>query len=419
MRQSLAVLCRMGLTATFAACAVSGFGAGRSQPAATHLTKHALNLSRHSTQAKRTLKRPKMEKIFVYIGTYTTKGSKGIYLYELDRTTGALTAKGAVATTPNPTFLALAPNHKYLYAANEIGDYKGEKAGAISAFAIQPKTGALTLINQSSTKGDGPCHVSVDAKSQYVFAANYGGGSVCAIPIEKTGGVGAATSFVQHEGTSVDPARQEGPHAHSIYIDDANHFVYSADLGLDKVMISRFDAEKGTLTPNDPPFAMVPPGSGPRHIAFHPNGKFAYVINEMLATVTAMAWDRMAGTMKPIETVSTLAGGHNIPGNSTAEIFFHPSGKFLYGSNRGDNTIAIFSVDGTTGKIKLTGNQSTEGKTPRCFSLDPSGNFLLAANQDTDNVVVFRVNQATGALNPTGHSVTVSMPVCVVYLPEK
>lgn len=416
MRQSLALLSRMGLTAALAVCAVSGHGAGTGHSSARRPARNPLTPTRKN-QSARTMKRSKMEKILVYIGTYTTKGGKGIYLCELDRSTGALTSKGAVAVTPNPTFLALAPSHKFLYAANEVSDFQGAKAGAISAFSIQPKTGELTLLNQSSTKGDGPCHVSVDSKGRYVFAANYGGGSVCAIPIEKNGGVGPATSFVQHEGTSVDPARQEGPHAHSLYIDDANRFAYAADLGLDKVFVYHFDAEKGALTSNDPPFASVPPGSGPRHIAFHPNGKFAYVINEMTATLSTMAWDPKAGTMKEIETVSTLAGGHNIPGNSTAEVFFAPSGKFLYGSNRGDNTIAIFSVDSATGKAKLIGNQPSGGKTPRCFQLDPTGAFLLAANQDTDNVVVFRVNQMTGALTPTGHSVSISMPVCVVFMP--
>ena len=415
MRQPLALLCRMGLTAALAAGAAGSYGAGRGDSDAPRPKKIALTTTH--PQSARSSKRSKMEKILVYIGTYTTKGSKGIYLCELNLKSGELTAKGAVAATPNPTFLAIAPNHKYLYAANEIDNFQGKKAGAVSAWAIQPKTGALTLINESSTKGDGPCHVSVDNKSRYVFAANYGAGSFTAMPVEKNGGVGAATGFVQHEGTSVDPQRQEGPHGHSIYIDAADRFVYTADLGLDKVFVYHFDATNGTLTPNDPPFAVVPPGSGPRHIAFHPNGKFAYVINEMKSTLTSMTWDPKAGTMQEIETVSTVPVGNTVS-NSTAEVFMHPNGKFLYGSNRGHNSIAIFSVDGTTGKVKLIGNQSSGGKTPRSFNLDPTGAFLLAANQDSDNVDVFRVNAQTGALTPTGHSVHISMPVCIVYLPE-
>ena len=357
-----------------------------------------------------------MEKMLVYIGTYTTKGSKGIYLCELNMKTGALELKGPVATTTNPTFLALAPNHKFLYAANEIGNFQGAKAGAVSAWAIQPKTGALKLINESSTKGDGPCHVSVDPRGRYVYAANYGGGSLTAMPVEPNGGVGPASAFVQHEGTSVDPARQEGPHAHSIYVDASDRFAYSCDLGLDKVYVYKLDSPAGGLTPNDPPFGVVPPGSGPRHLAFHPGGKFAYVINEMKSTVTAMKWDPKAGALQEIETVSTVPVGNTVS-NSTAEVFMHPNGKFLYGSNRGHNSIAIFSVDQTTGKVKLIANQATEGKTPRSFNLDPTGTFLIAANQDTDNVVVFRVNQETGALTPTGHSVHISMPVCIVYMP--
>ena len=418
MRQTLALLCRMGLTTTLAACAASSSGAGpQDTNALRRPTLVAFTAVRHKAQTLRTSKRSKMEKMHVYIGTYTTKGSKGIYLCELDMKTGTLTLKGAVATTPNPTFVALAPNHKYLYAANEIDNFHGAKAGAVSAWAIQPKTGALTFINDSSTKGDGPCHVSVDSKSRYVFAANYGAGSLTAMPIEKNGGVGAATGFVQHEGTSVDPKRQEGPHAHSIYIDAADHFAYACDLGLDKVFVYHFDPVNGSLTPNDPPAAMVPPGSGPRHIAFHPNGKFAYVINEMKSTVTAMKWDPKSGVMQEIETVSTVPADNTVE-NSTAEVFMHPNGKFLYGSNRGHNSIAIFSVDGTTGKVKRIANQSTQGKTPRSFNLDPTGAFLLAANQDTDNVFVYRVNPETGMLTPTGHSVHISMPVCIVYMPE-
>ncbi len=418
MRQPLALLCRMGLTAALAACAAGSYGAGQETTDAPRPKKLTLTATRHKAPSARASKRSKMEKMLVYIGTYTTKGSKGIYLCELNMQTGELTSKGAVATTPNPTFLAVAPNHKYLYAANEIDNFQGKKAGAVSAWAIQPKTGALQFINDASTKGDGPCHVSVDNKGQYVFAANYGAGSVTAMPVEKNGGVGAATGFDQHTGTSVDPQRQEGPHGHSIYIDSANHFVYTADLGLDKVFVYHFDSQNGTFTPNDPPFAMVPPGSGPRHVAFHPNGKFAYVINEMKSTLTSMTWDPKAGTMQEIETVSTVPEGNTVS-NSTAEVFMHPNGKFLYGSNRGHNSIAIFSVDGTTGKVKLIDNQSSEGKTPRSFNLDPTGTFLLAANQDTDNVVVFRVNQQTGALTPTGHSVHLSMPVCIVYMPGK
>lgn len=416
MRQPLALLYRMGLTTALAACAAGSYGAGPNPAAAPRPKTVAHNAAQPKAHSARTVKRSKMEKMLVYIGTYTSKGSKGIYLCELDMKTGDLTLKGDVATTPNPTFLALSPNHKVLYAANEIDNFQGAKAGAVSAWAIQPKTGALKFINDSSTKGDGPCHVFVDHKGKYVYAANYGGGSFSVMPIEKNGGVGPASGFVQHTGSSVDPQRQEGPHGHSIYIDAADHFAYACDLGLDKVMVYKVDSPAGSLTPNDPPYGTVPPGSGPRHAAFHPNNKYAYVINEMKSTVTSMKWNPKAGTLEQIETVSTLPADNTVE-NSTAEIFLHPNGKFLYGSNRGHNSIAIFSVDESTGKVKLIGNQSTEGKTPRNFSFDPTGTFLLAGNQDTDNVVVFRVNKETGMLTPTGHSVHISMPVCIVYVP--
>jgi len=289
----------MGLTTALAACAAGSYGAG---PKVTNASR-AKNVALHATQSKaqslRTSKRSKMEQMLVYVGTYTTKGAKGIYLCELNMKTGDLTLKGSVATTPNPTFLALAPNHKVLYAANEIDNFQGAKAGAVSAWAIKPKTGALTLINESSTKGDGPCHVSVDNKGQYVFAANYGAGSLTAMPIQKNGGVGAATGFAQHSGTSVDPKRQEGPHAHSIY-PEANGFIYAADLGLDKVFVYKLDSA-GSFVANDPPTASVPPGSGPRHIALHPTAKFASVITEMLPTVAAMKWDSNAATKAEIQ----------------------------------------------------------------------------------------------------------------------
>ncbi|HJS09091.1 MAG TPA: lactonase family protein, partial [Pirellulales bacterium] len=248
-----------------------------------------------------------------------------------------------------------------------------------------------------------------------VLVANYGGGSVAVLPIDKDGRLRPASSFVQHKGSSVNPKRQEAPHAHSINVDPAGAFAVVADLGLDKVLVYRFDAAAGTLTANDPPHATVSPGAGPRHFAFHPSGRFAYVINEMNSTVTAFAYDAKKGTLSEIDTKSTLPGPQQ--GNSTAEVQVHPSGKFLYGSNRGHNSLAIFRIDEKTGALTAAGHQLTGGRTPRNFGIDPTGKFVLAANQGSDSVVVFRVDQETGKLEETGQSIKVPTPVCVKFLP--
>jgi 6-phosphogluconolactonase len=345
-----------------------------------------------------------------YMGTYTKpNGSDGIYYYSLDTATGTVSGGELVATVPNPTFLAVHPSGKYLYAVNEIDK------GAVSAYAIQPD-GKLKDLNTKTSGGNGPAHVSVDGSGHDVLAANYGGGSIEVVPIKEDGSLGDPTAFIQHTGSSVDPARQKEPHAHSIYTDSTDRFVYVCDLGLDKVMIYKFDAAKGTLEPNDPPFATVPPGSGPRHLAFHPKG-YAYVINEMLSTITSFHHDADHGTMTQIETVSSLPADVDKKGNSTAEIFIHPNGKFLYGSNRGHNSIAVFSIDQATGKLSLIDDTSTEGKTPRSFAIDPSGKYLIAGNQDTNNFVVFRIDEATGKLAPTGQNLNCGAPVCVLFVP--
>jgi 6-phosphogluconolactonase len=247
--------------------------------------------------------------------------------------------------------------------------------------------------------------------------ANYGGGSVACLPVDAAGRLEPASSFLQHEGSGADPKRQAGPHAHSINLDAANRFAIAADLGLDKLFIDRFDAAKGTLTPNDPPFARVAPGSGPRHFAFHPDGRHGYVINEMACTVTAFDYDPERGALSEIQTISTLPEGTRGSNLSTAEVQVHPSGRFLYGSNRGHNTIAIFAIDAATGRLRPVGHQPTQGKTPRNFGIDPTGRYLLAANQDSGTVVVFRINPQTGQLEPTGQVAEVPKPVCVKFVP--
>jgi 6-phosphogluconolactonase len=353
------------------------------------------------------------ERLWVYVGTYTQRGSKGIYRCELDLASGKLTEPALAGEVKDPSFLAIAPDHRHLYAVSEIGNLGGKKTGGVVALAIDPKTGDLTRLNEQPSEGAGPCHLVTDRAGRYVLVANYGAGSAAALPIESGGRLGPATSAVQHKGSSVNKQRQEAPHAHSINLDAANRYAVVADLGLDKVIVYRFAG--GKLTPNDPPSASVAPGSGPRHFAFHPDGRHAYVINELANTVTAFAYDPDAGSLKEIQVISTLPEGSR--GTSyTAEVQVHPSGKFLYGSNRGHNSIAVFAIDGD-GKLTAAGHEPTQGKTPRNFGIDPTGRYLLAANQDSDSIVVYRIDAKTGALKPTGAKVSVPMPVCVKFMP--
>ncbi len=356
------------------------------------------------------------EKMLVFVGTYTEGASKGIYAYELNSRDGSLHLVGLAAETPSPSFLAIHPNKHLLYAVNEVENFQGKKAGAVTGFSIDRETAKLEKINDASSGGPGPCHLSVDKSGKYVLVANYSGGSVEVLPINEKGQLGEPTAFIQHTGSGVNKERQGAPHAHSINLDSHNRFALAADLGLDKIFVYRFDAQTGSLTPNTFPFVQIAPGSGPRHFAFHPNGKNAYVIDEMLSTATAFTWDGANGVLQEIQTVSTLPNGP-VAGNSTAEIQVHPSGKFLYGSNRGHNSIAVFSID-KTGRLTPVENESTRGKTPRNFGIDPSGRFLIAANQDSDSLAVFKIDQKTGALDPVGETVAAPKPVCVKFLPR-
>jgi 6-phosphogluconolactonase len=356
------------------------------------------------------------KKLRVYIGTYTDGESEGIYQSVLDLATGELSKPELAAKIVNPSFLAIHPSRKYLYAVSEIAESDGRRTGAVAALSIDARTGRLKLLNQQSSEGAGPCHLTVDATGRAVLVANYGGGSVACLPIGEDGRLTAAKSAIQHKGKSVNPQRQEGPHAHSINIDPANRFAAAADLGLDEVLVYRFDADKQTLTPNDPPSVAVAPGAGPRHFAFHPSGKFAYVINEIGNTITAFDYDAMGGVLKEMQSISTLPADFN--GTSyTAEVVAHPSGKFLYGSNRGHDSIAMFSIDQDTGRLTSLGQEPTGGKTPRNFAVDPTGTYLLAENQDSGTIHVFRIDQESGRLKATGHTLDVPRPVCVRFLP--
>lgn len=348
----------------------------------------------------------------VYFGTYTGPKSKGIYRAQLDAKTGKLSNVELAAETNSPSFLAIHPSNKFLYAVGEAG-----KEGTVTAFAIDAKTGDLTKLNQQSAKGSGPCHIVVDKAGKNALLANYGSGSCAVLPIGTDGKLSEATGFQQHQGASKDPGRQKGPHAHSINLDAANRFAFCADLGLDKILVYRYDAGKGTIEPNDPPAGLVAPGSGPRHFAFHPSGKYAYVCNEMTSTVTAFSYDAEKGVLKELHTLSTLP--KETKGNSTAEIVVHPSGKFVYVSNRGHNSIASFSIDQETGKLTATGHQGKDIKTPRNFAIEPTGHFMLVANQSGNSVCVFKVDGKTGLLEPVGDSVAVASPVCVRFVPIK
>jgi 6-phosphogluconolactonase len=359
---------------------------------------------------------PKPDKFRVYIGTYTGPKSKGIYRCELDLATGKLSTPEVAAEVTSPSFLAIHPNQKHLYSVNEISDLKGKKVGGVSAFAIDAKTGALTLLNQQGSGGAGPCHLTVDRAGKNVLAANYGSGSVCVLPVADDGRLREASCVVQHKGSSVDKARQQGPHAHSVNVDAHNRYAFVADLGLDKVMIYKLDAPHGTLTANEPPAFVTRPGAGPRHFAFHPDGKAAYVINEMACTINSMVYDPERGALSERQDVSTLPDILK-PGYSTAEVQVHPSGKFVYGSNRGQNSIAIFKVHPTTYVLLPAGHQGHHVKTPRAFGIDPTGAYLIVANQDGHSLVVFRIDQASGALTPTGSEIQVGSPVCVKFMP--
>ena len=355
---------------------------------------------------------------FMYVGTYTAEGStsKGIYVYRFDPAGGGLTALGLAAPTTNPSFLAVHPNHRFLYAVNEIGNYKGEKSGGVSAYAIDAATGKLNLINEVASKGADPCYITVDKTGKYVLVANYTSGSVAAFPIRDDGGLGEASAFVQHTGHGTNPERQEGPHAHSIDLSPDNHFAIVDDLGLDETLVYRFDSASGSLTANDPPFAKSAPGAGPRHFVFAPNGKFAYMISEMASNVSVFQYDAAGGVLHPLQTIAALPKDFTGK-NDDAEIAVHPSGKFLYASNRGHDSITVYAIDPAKGTLALVEHVSTKGQSPRHFAIDPTGSLLFAENEKSDNIVAFHIDKKTGRLTATGKTLDVSQPVCIQFVP--
>ncbi|HNQ89756.1 MAG TPA: lactonase family protein [Verrucomicrobiota bacterium] len=350
----------------------------------------------------------------VYLGTYTGQRSQGIYVFPFDTRQGKAGSPTLAAETTQPSFLALHPNGNHLYAVGETG--QGKTAGAVSAFTINRATGALSLQNRASSGGAGPCHLIVHPDGKWVFVANYGGGSVAVLPLRQDGALGEPATVIQHQGSSVNRQRQEGPHAHGVTLDQSGQFLFVPDLGLDKILVYRFDAATGALTPHAPPSAAVKPGAGPRHFAFAPDYRHAYVINELDSTITAFAYDPRQATLTEQQTVTTLPEGFGGK-STTAEILVHPSGRFLYGSNRGYDSLAVFAVDRAKGTLKPLQHVSTQGQTPRSFGIDPTGEWLWAANQNSDTLVLFRIDPNRGRLLPTGESLNVGSPVCVQFLP--
>ena len=348
------------------------------------------------------------DQYLVYIGTYTKGTSEGIYIYRLSMASGELEYAGKATGIENPSFLAIHPSQRYLYAVNENPE------GEVSAFSIDADSGALTFLNKQSTHGNGPCHISLHPSGQCVLTANYGSGNVCAYSVQDDGTLAAASTNIQHQGSSVG-LRQKGPHAHSITPDAAGRFAFAADLGTDQILIYKLDPAGG-LTPNDPPHVAVEAGQGPRHFTFHPNGKYAYLINEIGSTLTAYTYDADSGVLGELHSISTLPADFD-GASHTADVHVHPSGQFVYGSNRGHDSIAVAAVDPNSGRLSNVICQSTGIKNPRNFALDPSGTFLFVANQATDDIITFRIDQTSGQLEPTGQVTQVPTPVCIKMMP--
>ncbi|HXW93756.1 MAG TPA: lactonase family protein [Terriglobales bacterium] len=351
---------------------------------------------------------------FVYVGTYTEHGSKGVYAYRFDPVAGEFASLGLAVESVEPSFLAIAENGKFLYAVNEITNYNGQPSGAVSAFAIQPRTGKLVPLNQVSSRDAGPAHITLDRSGHYALVSNYELGSVAVFPVLQDGRLGEASAFVRHKGSSVNPERQRGPHAHAVALSPDNRFAVVADLGLDELLVYRFDAAGGSLG-RQPQIVKTVPGAGPRHLVFDRAGRFLYLINELQSTVVSYAYDASSGKLRELQTISTLPQRFSGT-NEAAEIEIHPSGKFLFASNRGDDSIAVFAVDPKQGTLSLVETDSTGGRTPRHFALDPTGSWLLAANQDSDEIALFHVNPNTGHLTASGQILHIPSPACVKFV---
>jgi 6-phosphogluconolactonase len=375
-----------------------------------------LPMSSNSFDAQTTSNRG--SKAIVYVGTFKAE-SKGIYAWRLDYESGKMEPLGLVTEASRPLFLALHPNRRFLYVVSRPSHIDRKHIGVVLSYSIDPRTGKLTALNSLPSRGIDPAYVSVDKTGKNVLVANFGSnsgeGTVAIFPIKKDGSLADASDFIQYNGTGVHPQRQQGPHSHAINVSPDNQFVIVTDLGLDKLFVYRFDPSKGKLHPNTPPFATLHAGAGPRHLVFHP-GHFVYVVNEIQSTITAFSYDAAAGALKEQQTIATLPEGFS-GASSAAEIRLHPNGKFLYSSNRGHDTVAVFSIDLKTGRLSLLEIVPTDGKSPGNFAIDPSGSWLIVANQGSDSLVLFRLDPKTGKLKATGQRFEVGTPSSVNFLP--
>ena len=364
---------------------------------------------------------PPKNSTLVYVGTYTDTPakSKGIYLFWFQteaNEVSTLMPLGVAAETPSPSFLTLDTKRRLLFCANESETFEGKPGGGVRPFSIDPASGKLKLISQRSSMGAGPCQLVLDQTGKYVLVANYNSGNVAVLPVGMDGTLGEATSVIQDSGKGPNTSRQEGPHAHCVTMSPDNKFAYVCDLGIDKVMVFKFDAAHGKLSENNPPYVQTKPGAGPRHLVFHPSKKFAYLINEIDSTITAFAYDAKTGGLKELQTLSSLPGHYEGP-NKAAEIAITPSGKFLFASNRGNETVVLFAIDAGKGTLTLVEQQNTGGKTPRHFGIQPSGKHLAICNQDSDTVLVCGIDATSGRLKPSGVFTPVPSPACAVFLP--
>lgn len=347
--------------------------------------------------------------ILFHVGSYADEGSPGLHLCRLDPANGRLERLDSISAGANPSFLALHPGGRYLYAVNEQKVYQGRPGGAVCAFVLDPETGTPLLLNRQPSHGTDPCHLSLDRTGRFVLAANYSSGSLAVFPLEQDGRLAAASTVVQHQGRGPNAARQEGPHAHAIEPDPGNRFALACDLGLDRLLVYRFDLATGGLALHNE--AQLRPGAGPRHLAFHPDGRRLYVINELDSTLTVFAYEGDDGRLDELQTITTLPGDYRGP-NDCAEVCMHPSGNFVYASNRGHDSLAVYRVEEATGRLALLGHEPVRGKTPRHFTLTPAGDFLLVANQDSDSISLFRLDPQTGGLDWLA-ALEIPRPTCV------
>ena len=357
--------------------------------------------------------RARMEGRLVFVGTYTNDHSQGIYAFQFDDRTGTLRPLGVAAQTPSPSFIVASADGRFVFAVNELAEYQGQPSGSVSSFAVDRATGRLTLLSVQSSHGTNPCHLALDRTGRFLVVANYSSGTLAVLPVGADGQLGPAVEVIAHQGTGPNTERQEGPHAHEVVFSTDNRFLVAVDLGIDRLNVYRFNEATGVLAANAPTGVGVAAGAGPRHVAFHPDGHRAFVISELASTITSLTWDGRAGILTAGAAVSTLPSDFH-GRSATAEIAIHPNGRFVYGSNRGHDSIAVFTL-GPAGALAPVAFESTRGKTPRHFTIAPGGRWLIAANQDSGTLAVFAIDQRTGALTPSGGLTDAGTPVCVLF----